>query len=128
MSERLEDLAWPETELFEISLQDGVLSFQMLDLLSYDDPLSYEVVEVEAKEIEALRIAFTPYRNGRFGAEEISVLIGHPEDNDEGFEGCSATNPFSGEPADQYWVSGYLRAADVSIRRTGKIVFKRRAP
>jgi hypothetical protein len=126
MRERLEDLGWPEAELLDMSFAEGVLKFKMLDLLSYSDPLSYEVVEVVVKEIEALRIAFTPYRNGRFEVREIPVQIGAPRDSDEGFEGVCFTNPFSDTPAEQFWVSGDLRAADVSIRRTGQVVFKQR--
>lgn len=109
-----------------MSFAEGVLQFKMLNLLSYSDPLSYEVVEVAVKEIEALRIAFTPYRNGRFEAEEVPVDIGAMRDGDEGFEGVCFKNPFSEVPAEQFWVSGDLRAADVSIRRTGQVVFKER--
>ncbi len=127
MSERLKDLGWPEAELFEMSFIEGVLSFKMLNLLSYDAPLSYEVVEVIAKEIEALRIAFTPLRGGHFEEDEVPVQIGCVKDDDEGFEGISVTNPFSSETAQYFWVSGSLRAAHISIRRTGEVVLKERA-
>ncbi|WP_338846301.1 hypothetical protein V8J88_21395 [Massilia sp. W12] len=127
MTGTLEDLGWPEAELFDMALEDGVFSFKMLDLLAYSDPLKYEVVLVMVKGIDSLHISMTQYRNGRFEAKFMPIQIGRQSEDDQGFEGVSLADPFTGAKAEQFWVSGSLRATDISLRRTGEFRFKQRA-
>ena len=82
----------------------------MLDLLSYGDPLKYEVVEVTMSDIVALRIEFTPYINGHYQSKVIPVNYGNPCQDDEGFEGITHENAFNAIKAEYFWISAQFRA------------------
>ena len=62
---KLEDLGCSEATLFDITLQGNSLSFCMRDLISYDNPVKFEIVNVRVSDIEALRIELRPFINGK---------------------------------------------------------------
>lgn len=126
MSEKLEDLGWPEAKLYDLAFDGEVLHFKMLDLLSYGDPLKFEIVEVIISKIEALRIELTPYKDGMFLEKEVAVDIGVIND-DEGFEGGVGENALTETQADHFWVSADLRAKNIEINRTGQYEYVPRA-
>ena len=120
MSDKLEDLGWPEAKLSNIVFNGEILQFSMIDLLSYDDPLKFEVVDVNITEIDALRIDISPYDGAKYLAKETVVNVGHITDEDEGFEGIIEENPFSESKAKYFWISGDVNAKSIQVTRTGK--------
>ena len=126
MSNTLEDLGWPEAKIFDISLQSDSLTFRMLDLLSYDDPLKFEVVKVSISNIEALRIEVRPYINGHYQSKFTPVNFGNVTEDDEGFEGITHENPFNDTEAEYFWISSDLRAKSIEIERTGEFEYVHR--
>ena len=126
MSDTLEDLGWPEAKIFDISFQSDSLTFRMLDLLSYGDPLKFEVVKVAISDIEALRIEISPYINGKYHSKFVPVNFGNATHDDEGFEGITHENPFSDIKADYFWISSDLRAKNIEIERTAVFEYVQR--
>ncbi len=127
MSVKLEDLGWPEAKLFDLTFDGEVLCFKMLDLLSYGDPLKFEIVEVVISKIEALRIEMTPNKNGIFFKKEIVVDIGVINEDDEGFEGGIGENALTETQSEKFWVSADVSAKNIEIYRTGQYEYLPRA-
>ena len=127
MTQILEDLGWPEAKLFDLSFIDNNLKFSMLDILTYDDPLKYEIVNVSISEIEALRIELIPFVNGAYQSKIVPIDFGVATENDEGFEGTISENPLTEISAEYFWISSDLRAKKIEIERTGKYEYISRA-
>ncbi len=123
---KFEDLGWPEATLFDMSFQDNSLSFSMHDLISYDEPVKFEIVNVRVSDIEAIRIELRPFINGKYGAMLVAAEIGTISEEDDVFEGVIYENPFSDLKAEYFWISGDLRAKSINIDRTGEFVFVQR--
>ncbi len=120
---KLEDLGWPETTLFNMSFQGNSLSFSMHDLVSYENPVKFEIVNVIVSDFEALRIELRPFIDGKYEAMFAAAEIGTISEEDDVFEGIIYENPFSTIEAEYFWVSGDLRAKSILINRTGEFVF-----
>jgi hypothetical protein len=125
MSNKLEDLGWPEATLFDMTFQNGTLSFSMKDILSYV-PVKFEIVHVSISDIEALRIELKPYINGNYEAEFFPIEIGNITDDDEGFEGVLRENQITDIEAEYFWITGDLRAKTIEIERTGNFIYQER--
>lgn len=124
MENQLADLGWPEATIFDMSFVDGTLNFKMHDILAYDNPLKYEVVEIEISSIHTLHIELTPHKNGEYETPESVVVIGSAVEDAAGFEGIMINNPFSKSNAEFYWVSCDVVAENVLINRTGIFAYK----
>lgn len=123
MNDQFRNLGWSEATIFDLSFVDGELKFKMHDILSYDDPLKYEIVEIEICQIEALRVETIPFRYGRYGDPKLNVAIGKLEIESDGFEGVLLSNPFSESVAEHWWVGGDFHANEILIYRTGEFVY-----
>ncbi len=126
MSNKLEDLGWPEATLFDMTFQDGTLQFSMKDIMGYLDPIKYEIVNVSISDIEALRIELRPFIDGKYEAEFFPIEIGNITDDDEGFEGVLRENQITDIEAEYFWITGDVRAKTIEIVRTGEFEFLQR--
>lgn len=127
MSNTFEDLGWPEATLFDMSFTGDVLSFQMQDIVSYGDPLKYEIVKVAISGIQALRIELYPFVDGKYEPKFLPVNIGNVSEDDDVFEGIMHDNPFNEIEAEYFWISGDVKAKTIEIERTGDFVFMPRS-
>jgi len=99
----------------------------MLDIMSYSDPLKFEVVIVSISDIEALKIELIPFVNGKYESKIVPIDFGSAIEKDEGFEGIISENPLSDIKAEYFWISSDLRAKSIEIVRTGKYEYIPRA-
>ncbi|TQV73702.1 hypothetical protein FLL45_12580 [Aliikangiella marina] len=126
MSIKLDDLAWPEATLFNLSFDGTVLSFTMTDIQSYIEPIKFEEVDVRITDISALRVTLRPFIDGKYSAKELVVDIGDFAETGEVIEGIVRQNPLTDTNAEYFWLTGELKAADIVIKRTGNYQYKTR--
>ena len=127
MIQKLDELGWPEAKIIDLSFNGKKLQFSMLDIMSFSDPLKYEIVNILIPDIESLKIELIPFVNGKYRSKLIPVDYGSATEKDEGFEGIIFENPLTDIKAEYFWISSDVRAKNIEIARTGKYEFIPRA-
>ncbi len=126
MNEKLDDLGWPEAKIFDLTFDGETLKFSMTDLLSYGDPLKFEIVNVSISEVKALQIEVSPYDGDKYLDREVVVSFGKVTEQDECFEGIIEECNLTKTKAKYFWISSDVNAKSINVERTGKYVYIQR--
>ena len=113
MSE-FEALSWTESTLRDFSLEQGIVTFQMFDLVS-SSPRNYELVNVSIQGIKAFELHLSPQTNGVFQPTECPIKIGELSESCQVFEGSMKSSTLSKANADWFWVTWLFYADEVRI-------------
>ena len=94
----------------------------MLDILGYQEPIKFEVVNVSISDIKALKIMVRPFINDRYSEQFIVTNFGDLSEDNNVIEGITYQNPFNDIEAEYYYLSAVLSAGNIIIERTGEIL------